>query len=410
MKKRVIKTVALVLCAVILICAGAVALAWKFTPIPKLTFEGDISNMFEKSDVRSIRFAYDDGKTEYSGYATLKVQGTSSLGYAKKNYTIQFYSDEAHTEKLKIDFGWGPQSKYCLKANWIDRTHARNIVSANLATQVQRRYNLLDQAPCNGTIDGFPIEVLDNGTFHGLYTLNIPKDAWQFGMDEDNPNHIVLCGEGWEPAVYFHAAPDFESWSVEVGEESEETLNKFGRVVDFVMNSTDQEFRENFEDYIDLDAMLNYYVLADLGFLQDNMAKNMLIVTYDGMKWYPSLYDLDTSWGSDYNGKSLYDYHNSFVLMLDNRLFERFTDCFYGEIQERYFELRQDLLTKEYVMDLFREFREDIPFFTLVKETIRWGVGKVRTPSDLPGFGYDQIEEYLDVMIPRLDEKYAAMG
>jgi len=156
--------------------------------------------------------------------------------------------------------------------------------------------------------------------------------------------------------------------------------------------------------------MLNYYVLADLGFLQDNMAKNMLIVTYDGMKWYPSLYDLDTSWGSDYNGKSLYDYHNSFVLMLDNRLFERFTDCFYGEIQERYFELRQDLLTKEYVMDLFREFREDIPFFTLVKETIRWGVGKVRTPSDLPGFGYDQIEEYLDVMIPRLDEKYAAMG
>lgn len=409
-KKSVLKTVAAVLCAVILVSIAAIALAWSFTDIPKLTFEGNVSEMYEKSDVRDIQFTYDDGKNTYTGYATLKLQGTSSLGYVKKNYTIQFYKDEAHTEKLKIDFGWGPQSKYCLKANWIDRTHARNIITANLATEVQQRYDVLSQAPCNGTIDGFPVEIFDNGKFHGLYTLNIPKDEWQFAMDKDNPDHIVLCGEGWEPAVYFKAEPNFESWSVEVGEESEETLEKFARVVDFVMNSSDEEFKANFEEYIDLDAMLNYYILADFAYLQDNLAQNMIIATYDGVKWYPSLYDLDTSWGSDYNGKSLYDYHNTYVSMGSNKLMTRFEQCFSSEISQRYFELRDDLLTKEHVMELFDDFRSDIPFFTRVKETVRWGVGKVRTPSDLPGFGYDQIEEYLDVMIPRLDEKYAAMG
>lgn len=410
MKKNLLKTVALVLFIAILIGVAGIALAMKFTPIPKLAFEGDISNMWEKSDVRDIRFSYDDGKSSYTGYATLKVQGTSSLGFVKKNYTIQFYKDEAHTEKMKIDFGWGPQSKYCLKANWIDRTHARNIITANLATEVQKRYDVLSQAPCNGTIDGYPIEILDNGSFLGLYTLNIPKDEWQFGMDKDNPNHIVLCGENWEDAALFRDVPNFESWELEVGEDSEETLEKFARMVDFVMNSSDEEFREHFEEYIDLDAMLTYYIIADFAMLQDNMGKNMLMVTYDGVKWYPSLYDLDTSWGTHYTGEKLYDYNNSFVSFKSNLLFERFTQCFPKEIEDRYFELRQDLLTKEHIMGLFNDFRADIPFFTRVKETVRWGIGKIRLPSDIPGYGYDQIEEYLDVMIPRLDEKYAALS
>lgn len=410
MYKSVLKTVAMILCVVILVSVIAIAMALKYTPIPKLAFEGDISNMWEKSDVRDIRFTYDDGKNSYTGYATLKVQGTSSLGFAKKNYTIQFYKDEAHTEKMKIDFGWGAQSKYCLKANWIDRTHARNIITANLATEVQKRYDVLSQAPCNGTIDGYPIEILDNGSFLGLYTLNIPKDEWQFGMDKDNPNHIVLCGENWEDAALFRDVPNFESWGVEVGEESDETLEKFARVVDFVMNSSHEEFREHFEEYIDLDAMLTYYIIADFAMLHDNMGKNMLMVTYDGVKWYPSLYDLDTSWGTHYTGEELYDYHNGFVSFNRNLLFERFTESFPEEIENRYFELRQDLLTKEHVMQLFNDFQVDIPFFTRVKETVRWGIGKIHLPSDIPGYGYDQVEEYLDVMIPRLDEKYAALS
>lgn len=65
-------------------------------------------------------------------YATLKVQGNSSTAYNKKNFTITFYSDKACTTKQKIDFGWGAQSKYVMKANWIDITHSRNVVSAQL--------------------------------------------------------------------------------------------------------------------------------------------------------------------------------------------------------------------------------------------------------------------------------------
>ena len=365
--------------------------------------------MYEKSDERDIVFTYDDGDTVTRGYATLKVQGTSSLGYDKKNYTINLYADETHENKLKIDLGWGAQNKYCLKANWIDRTHARNVVTAKLVRQVQSQYGLLTEAPCNGAVDGFPIEIYNNGKFHGLYTFNIPKDDWQFGMDSDDPNHIVLSAEDVEPSALFHDVPNSESWSVEVGEESEETLAKLARLSEFVMNSSDEEFRENIGQYLDLDALMNYYILAEFAYMPDNVGKNMLVATYDGLVWYPSLYDLDTTWGVDYHGKYVYDYKNDTVNLTKNNLFDRLTQVFPQEVAQRYFELRQKLLTKDHIMDMFYDFREDIPTVTFVKETIKWGTGLIRLPFDLPGYGYNQIEAYLDYMIPALDAKYEAI-
>lgn len=101
--------------------------------IPKLYFWGNISHMYEKSDVRKINFQYTGQDQIFTGLALIKIQGTSSLGFEKKNYTVTFYHDEACARKLEVDMGWGPQSKYCLKANWIDKTHARNVVTAKLA-------------------------------------------------------------------------------------------------------------------------------------------------------------------------------------------------------------------------------------------------------------------------------------
>lgn len=404
MKKALI---ALLLLAAIL--AGVVAFAYFNTDIPKLYLEGDISGMQSKEDERSVSFRYKDENQTFNGFAEIKVQGTSSLAYEKKNYTLKFYEDAEHEDKLKIDVGWGAQSKYCMKANWIDRTHARNVVTAKLAGQMQEKYGLLSEAPNNGAIDGFPVEIYNNGKFLGLYTFNIPKDAWQFAMDEDNPDHIVIGGEDWFDSNLFNAMPDFEAWEVEVGEANEETLEKMNRLFDFVINSTDEEFKTHFSEYLNLDSALNYYVMSDIAYLSDNRGKNMLLATYDGMEWYMSLYDLDTSWGTYWNGAKLYDYEENLVKMTKSNLFVRMEKNFSKELAQRYFELRAELLSNENILREFRAFGERIPFMTRLKENIRWGTGVVRRTEDLPGADYDQIEHYLDTISGRLDEKYSAM-
>ena len=142
--------------------------------IPKVYFEGDINGMHNKSDERKIKLKYESNDINFESYASIKIQGSSSLRYEKKNYTIKLYEDEFLENKKTIDFGWGKQSKYCLKANWIDKTHARNVVTAKLVGEVQKKYSVFENTPNNGAIDGFPVEIYINDDFLGVYTWNIP--------------------------------------------------------------------------------------------------------------------------------------------------------------------------------------------------------------------------------------------
>ena len=370
--------------------------------LPRLYLEGDISGMRYKTDIRDISFRYEDGDKVTEGFATLKVQGNSSLKYDKRNFTIKLYSDEAHTDKKNMNVGWGRQNEYCLKANWIDKTHARNIVTANLAADVQSRYGVLTNTPNNGLMDGFPIEVYGNGEFYGLYTLNIPKDDWAFGLDKENPNHILFCSELYGPSNLFHEPLDPEAWELEVGADEAYAYEKLSELIDFVRNSSDEEFREQFSDHFNMDSALNYYVVMDFALLNDNRAKNMLLLTYDAQHWYLCLYDMDTSWGAKFDGLSLYDYAVEPVIYSISNLYVRMENVFSTELAQRYFELKEDILNKESVMSRFEAFRDRIPEADFRKEQEKWG-------SDIPGFDYDQIEAFMDTMIPYLDNKYSGM-
>lgn len=104
---------------------GCGSALWKSYGLPQLLLNGDTSAM-TKDNAVTLTYVFGDK----SGTCTVKWQGTSSLAFPKKNYTIKFDNAfEAHE-------GWGIQKKYCLKANWVDFSHARNIVSAKLWGQV----------------------------------------------------------------------------------------------------------------------------------------------------------------------------------------------------------------------------------------------------------------------------------
>lgn len=363
--------------------------------IPKVYFEGDISKMTSKKDVRKIKVKYVSDDVNFETYAEIKIQGTSSVKYDKKNYNITLYNKD-FTEKNKIDVGFGKQSKYCLKANWIDKTHARNIVTARLASEVNKKYNLLNDTPNNGVIDGYPVEIYINNTFLGLYTWNIPKDSWMFNMDKENENHLVFANEGWTASSLFNAKVNSDAFSIEAGIDNEESFDKLEAFSKFIRKSSNKEFKNNIKKFMDFDAALNYYILVQFAQLNDNVAKNMLLVTYDGKKWYPTLYDLDSSWGTNYDGLSTLNYED-LVVFSDMKLWKRFEQTFSKEIAERYFELRKNILTKEHIMKLFEDFKNDIPNETFEKENQRW--------ENIPGYDYNQIEEFLNIRIPIIDKE-----
>ena len=302
--------------------------------------------------------------------AVTKAQGTSSLNYPKKNQTTKFSSN--------INFkNWGSQKKYCMKANWIDLTHARNIVSAQIwGDVVKSRANYLDlpellrTSPNQGAIDGFPALVYADGVYQGRYTINIPKDAWMANMDKMLDNHCILCGENYVSGCFRGTANiNGSDWSDELHDTVPDAIKtRWNEVISFVMNSTDEEFKANLGNYFYVDSLIDYdlFALASCGL--DSMGKNQLYMTYDGQKWIASMYDMDSTWGlywdgssfvaSDYARTSYEDYVSG---RQGNLLYIRLEQNFYGEIQARWAELKAGPLSYENIMTRFERFIGIVP-------------------------------------------------
>lgn len=221
-----------------------------------------------------------------------------------------------------------------------------------------------------------------------------------WALDEEDENNVVVALDIHTEVTQFRKISnnwEEEGLEVEVGEYSEELKKNFDDLVTFVKDSTDEEFIEHFNEHIDFESALNYAILANVINGYDNSSKNCMMVTYDQKLWYPSLYDLDSTFGQNWYGNGTCDYK----FLIENSksiLWERFNKLFRDKIVERYSELRKDIITKDYIMGLFESFKSTIPETLYEKDRERW--------PDAPGLDYAQIEEYLDYKLPYLDEYY----
>lgn len=382
-----------------------------YADLPKVFITGDITGM-SKNDAKDVELDYFSKTDQFHAYINMKWQGTSSINFDKKNFTIKLYSDEAQSTKLKKDFyGWGEQYKFCLKANFVDITHSRNIVSARLWSQIVAsradadKAVFMSAAPNFGAIDGFPFKMYINGKYEGLYTWNIPKDAWMFGMDDSDPNNCVLCAEqnnngnnSLALGCEFRAACNLDGgdWSVEVPDATTDAVKTgFNALVNFIMTATDEEFIANLGNYANVQSLIDYFCFMIVINGNDSAAKNMLMVTENGGGlWYASMYDMDSTWGQDQqqqdSATSVYptDFHET-----NSLLWERMIACFADKIKERYFSLRADILSTANIFYQFEHFSDQISTELYKKD---------QTVYTLPGTAWNSIDYIESWVVSRL--------
>lgn len=339
--------------------------------IPKVFFGGALQ---QTKDEAVVPFRYISKTEDISGYAEIKAQGNSSMSYPKKNQTVKLFADADCTGKLKVNFkGWGKQNKHCYKANWIDLTHARNIVSARLwGDIVKTRANYaelpeqLRTSPNQGAVDGFPVKVYAAGVYQGRYTINIPKDKWMANMDDELDTHCILCGEGYVSGCFREAS--VSQWTDEIHDTMPDAIKtRWIEVIDFVMNSTDEVFVANLGNYFDIPSLIDYLLFGLLSCGLDAYGKNQLYFTYDGQKWIAEMYDMDATWGLWWNGHSFVatDYDRSeyqdFKDGNGNLLYIRLEQLFPEELQSRWAELKSGVLSIENIINRFERFTDITP-------------------------------------------------
>lgn len=384
--------------------------------LPTLYMSGDVTGM-SKVNEKFVRFKYVDGTTIKRGYNTIKWQGDSSLSYPKKNYTIKLYCDKNKKYKQPLDFGWGKQNKYVLKANYIDHSHARNIVSARLWSQIVNSrgtysYANVKDTPNNGAIDGMPIIVYLNDTYLGLYTLNIPKDKWMFGMDDGISTQAVLGSENYVEGCFRSSSNPLNGWSAEFPDElPTEIQASFKTAYNFVTNNTGADFKSGLSNYFDVASLIDYYIFGYVICHLDGFGKNQLLATYDGIHWSMMAYDMDSTFGLFWNGSKFvstdYRCQEDYQSVVDgpsgtngNELFNKLKDNFKAEIYERYTELREDVLSLDNIKFEFEKFMNSI--------TSKEYLNDIKTNTGVPQKNVDhlkQIEEYIEARLPYVDTK-----
>ena len=418
--------------------------------MPVLYFTGDYTAATNaKNEVEmEVSFVHPNGQT-FDGYAKIKVQGSSSVAYAKKNYTVKLYKDAEFDSKYKVDLGWGKENKYVIKANWVDFSNARNVVSCRLwgdivksraTSETQQR--LAGLKTNGGAIDGFAVAVYMNGTFHGLYTLNVPKDEWMFDMG-DSETEAILGADDWNhtdfntfiTSFYEDASGDIVSkdggWELVYcgSDDYSWVAESFDALIRFCQQNDGEAFRAGIHEYLDVDAAIDYIIYMYAVCMRDNASKNMLWITYDGKVWTPSVYDQDGTFGQSWDGVNAASTSYCLPKVTDGKvnpnipfgpnahpvnfiLWDRILNCFTEEVLLRYQYLRQTTLSVSNMIAELQAFEETVPVSIYEADRTKWASERATWWAGKKGSGvwYEKFHfEYMYTWIENRMTNYDAV-
>ena len=290
----------------------------------------------------------------------LRIQGTSSTTYPRKNYRIYFSRSEKYGTKLYVngvevaDFkysfkpGARPIDIFCLKADFSDSSSTHNTGAVRIVNDIWKKCGWLTppQAAYKGNydvrigVDGFPMDLFyDNeGTgenvYLGKYNFNNEKSGsgiiYGFeGIEGFNDeatlngernkcicleflnNSEALCLFGTSDMATFDDALEFrfkadETWATAHEDDKAAVKRLWEWIQSCKGNAT--KFLNEYEDYFGNDSPFAWYLITDYMMAVDNRAKNMMLATWDGLHWYFLPYDMDTIFGERNDSVLRYDY------------------------------------------------------------------------------------------------------
>lgn len=389
--------------------------------LPTLYLSGDVSGM-SKSNAKTLLYTFGTIK----GSCKVKWQGSSSIAYPKKNYTIIF------NDPIEVVNKWGKQSKYCLKANWIDFSHSRNVVSAKLWGDIVRsRRNILSNietenenyllcengekiqgltdwlycSPNGGAVDGFPCVIYLNNDFLGLYSWNIPKDKWMMNMGYIDTEYMVTA-ENHTASTGFYATAllDGSDFNIEYKKDSvsfDTVKNSLNTMISKVMSCDSYEKYVELGNYIDINLAIDYYIFVSLICAQDCVDKNYILATKDGVKWSFVAYDLDTVFGNNWDGKSYYSYNaNPSISNYPNNIVNLIKTYDKESLKNRYKELSEGILSEDSIYLKFSNYIAGISSIVKNADAEKWKIISGTLTNNL-----EQILNYYSHRLPIINEQ-----
>ena len=330
---------------------------------PVLKITGDIptlENTTDKDETIYVDVEYvnmQNPSYSFTGtYLRMRPQGTSSMGYPKKNFRLytakhdnsRIYDSEGNEIRDRLySFkpGAQPVDCWCFKADYAESSGTHNTGIARLWGKVmydavidgeyKLRTNAQKIAAANGypydvrtTIDGFPCHLvyrLDESSewiYIGKYNFNNDKSTESvFGFTgiEGFDNSRMQCWEVLNNGNHLALFEDVENFDTEWAEAYESRypdvgaaantadLKAFCEWVVSTKNNIEKFSTEKWE-HIDVYKAAAYYVYAMRFGAVDQTVKNSMLTSEDGQLFYWINYDNDTINGLRNDGLLVFGY------------------------------------------------------------------------------------------------------
>lgn len=331
----------------------------------------------------------------------IAIQGGTSTVYPKKNYKIRLPEESDY-------------SMY-LKANYTDATLLRGSVTATLWADMVATEGISDLtfAPSGGSILGTPVLLYKNGQYHGIYFKTRSKSVENY-CGTKKPIAVVFCKkylveEDYNDTIDFYALDSL--WkNVYCQEGMEKTVeDSLSGLFKTAKQTSDEEFITKIDEHINLDTAIDYLLFLLFFQADDNYTKNIIWVTYDGTKWYPTAYDFDATFGLTWDGTQLlpmrynlpsFDENGNPVSSL-SLLWDRLLENNFEAVAKRYQVLRKDVLEENTILDYFYDVQKQIPESAWEIEKELWSKVPSRQLTDMT-----QIETFLSQRGELLDKYF----
>ena len=360
------------------------------TPVITLYGTKDKFNTMSGEQEVPLRIKYDSPNPDFYGESfdlpncSVKWQGSSSLEYVLKNYTI-YLKDENFSDVYYTPFKNGvPENVFCLKADYIESSHANNLGLAKFV------HDCLYETPTPAqmlnsnyrtTVDGFPVllyaDYMDGKerVLLGAYNLNLDRySTASYGYEDERINNKILAYE--ISANSDITAGAFNEWTPESGKDEKsyyqdsfkliyppsrkgtDNYEEIKRVVRWVSSASDEVFKDLMHQYFNIEYLMRYYLFVMVMGAVDSLGKNMKLVCYNANEtdqvWYPQLYDMDTVLGLNNTGNLIYDSDIEVEEGIFNTtasvLWTKLRRIFQKELRDEYARMRKDRFTVDNIM------------------------------------------------------------
>ena len=290
---------------------------------------------------------------------------------------------------MKADKNW------ILDAGQQDLFRLRNRIATELWNDFARKpYYTADGAEVVTGVRGRVVEVFLNDEYVGIYSLTETMDNKTLGLKKSKKG--IIHGQLWKTSgrglsMMYNTPPSFDNtsstWDVfetkypDIKDVNPTDYSPLWKAINFVVNSSDEEFKDSVAYYFDLPVVEDYYIYTQTLCAVDNIGKNMYWAIYDSKespKITFAVWDLDLTVGSSY----LKVYDQKYTLPnhiirgyfnLIKRLIATNAGNFNSQVRERYWSARKDVLSTDSLISRYKSYYQLLKKCGAAeRETQRW--------------------------------------